>query len=163
VRPPRLFHRSSFPPANMPSVYPAPGGADFCHAIVSPYGSLSPLMDTRQISRGKHASFRTRAQSIPTWPKMGRGLYPAVSGTRPTRPACRRFRLRELGSCSSPRAFAVPCLDRTTSSPSAVTGYPVAIPLYRCRSFLVALALWARLFATLRAASIRLGLGLDEL
>jgi len=36
----------------------------------------------------------------------------------------------KLGSCTSPRAFAVPCRGRAASSPGTIAGYPVAIPLY---------------------------------
>ncbi len=52
----------------------------------SPLTVRSVLIDTRQISRGKHASFRTRAPSIPAWLIMDRGLC-RVLPARPTRPA----------------------------------------------------------------------------
>ena len=74
------------------------------------------LWTTRQISRGEHAFLRTRAPSIPIWPIMDRGLC-LVLQARPTKPACRRSRLRGLGSCSSPRALAVPCRSRAASFP----------------------------------------------
>ena len=118
------------------------------------------LWTTRQISRGEHAFLRTRAPSIPIWPIMDRGLC-LVLQARPTKPACRRSRLRGLGSCSSPRALAVPCRSRAASFPGTAAGYPVAIPLYRCRS-LRSLSHKARVSAALQLATIWLGLGLDE-
>ena len=42
--------------------------------------------DIARISRGEHASLRTRAPSIPAWPIMDRGLY-RVLPARPTKPA----------------------------------------------------------------------------
>ena len=36
----------------------------------------------------------------------------------------------KLGSCTSPRAFAIPCRGRAASSPGTIAGYPVAISLY---------------------------------
>ena len=131
VRPPRLFHRSSFPPTNMLS-------ADFCYAIVSPYGSLSPLMDTRQISRGKHASFRTRTPSIPTWVKMDRGLYLVLSAGD----GSHQVRLTRFLSIA-------PCVR------GALPRQGGFLPEHRHRI--------PSCHTAIPFASIRLGLGLDEL
>ena len=63
-----------------------------CPLLTSATGS-SPLAvrsarcrTTRQISRGEHASLRTRAPSIPIWPIMDRGLYLVLQAC-PTKPA----------------------------------------------------------------------------
>ncbi len=58
-------------------------------------------------------TFRTRSPSIRAWPIVDRGLCPVLR-TRPTRPA-------SLDFCSSPHAFAVPCLSRATAFPCTVT------------------------------------------
>ena len=86
VRPCGFIPRFGADPPTMPS-------ADFCHAIkvglLEPSANLPRTRRSRatwQISRGKHASFRTRAPSIPAWPMMDRGLY-RVLPARPTRPA----------------------------------------------------------------------------
>lgn len=74
VRPCGFIPRFGADSPNMPS-------ADFCHAIrvglLEPSANLPRTRRSRatwQISQGKHASFRTRAPSIPAWPMMDRGL-----------------------------------------------------------------------------------------
>ena len=98
--------------------------ADFCHVIVSPYGSITVLMDTRQISRGKHASFRTRAPSIHAWLIMDRGLCRVLSAGGGSHQA----RLTRF-------LFITPCVCATLPQqggflPKHRRRYPVAIPLY---------------------------------
>ncbi len=68
--------------------------ADFRHVIRGDYSHSKPVA-TRRISRGKHASLRTRAPSIPAMPIMDRGLCRVLSACggsppdpRVANPAC---------------------------------------------------------------------------
>ncbi|MCK5509204.1 MAG: hypothetical protein KAI50_11885, partial [Desulfobacterales bacterium] len=61
VSPPRLFHRGSFPPTNMPS-------ADSSHAIRFDCSKLSSWQHVRPPGVNTHLSAHERAPSIPAWP-----------------------------------------------------------------------------------------------
>ena len=166
----------SFPPTTMPAVYPAIGGADFCHTIASPYGSVSPDTGPHGRSPGVNTHLCAHERRVYAfglrWIEDFALCCRLVPPTpRIVDPACGDSvlvpRIGVRGRLA--RAFALPCRSWAASFPGSVAGYPVAIPLYRCRS-LRSLSPLARVSVALQPASIpgdgifdRLGLGLDEL
>jgi hypothetical protein len=96
--------------------------ADFCRVIVAPYGLISPY---GQLSRspGVNTYLSTRERRVYAFGLRWIEDFALCCRLVPPKPP-------QLGSCSSPRVFAVPCRSRAASFPGTIAGYPVAIPLY---------------------------------
>ena len=100
---PAFGRPGSFQPATMPS-------ADFCCVMVSPYGLISPK-GQRSRSPGVNTYLSAHKRRVYAFGLRWIEDFALCCRLVPPKPP-------QLGSCTSPRAFAVPCRGRVASSPA---------------------------------------------
>jgi len=96
--------------------------ADFCCVMVAPYGLISPY-GQRGRSPGVNTYLSAHERQVYVFGLRWIEDFALCCRLVPPKPP-------QLGSCTSPRAFAIPYRGRAASFPSTIAGYPVAISLY---------------------------------
>jgi len=109
---PAFGRPGSFPTTTMPS-------ADFCHAVASPYGSVSPDSGHHGRSPGVNTHLSAHERRVYVFGLRWIEDFALCCRLVPPKPP-------QLDSCSSPHAFVVPCRSKAASFPGTVAGYPVA-------------------------------------
>ncbi len=96
--------------------------ADFCCVMVAPYGLISPY-GQRGRSPGVNTYLSAHERRVYVFGLRWIEDFALCCRLVPPKPP-------QLGSCTSPRVFAIPYRGRAASFPGTIAGYPVAISLY---------------------------------